>query len=338
MSKRYIVVITLLLIGIMIMFCLNLSVGAVDIPFSAVVDILRGGKAEDDSWRFIVLESRFPQAVTALLCGGVLAINGLILQTVFSNPLAGPDVFGINGGAALGVALVMLFLGGTFSFYSFSFTGFLAILLAAFLGAMFVTILISALSHLVHSNTMLLIVGIMVGYMSSSIVSLFNFFSSSNEVKNYMIWGLGDFGGVSSEMLLPFSVLCLLGVFISLLFIKPLNILSLGTLYAESLGVNTTKMRTLLLILTGLLTSITTSFCGPILFLGLAVPHIAKLILRSEHQPKLFPVTLLSGSFIALLCNLLCSLPREGGMLPLNVVTPIVGAPVIIYILIRKRK
>lgn len=185
---------------------------------------------------------------------------------------------------------------------------------------------------------MLLVVGIMVGYLASSVVSLLNFFSTADGVKSYMIWGLGDFGSVSSDQLLPFSVLCLVGIILTLLLIKPLNILSLGSLYAESLGLNTKKMRTVLLALTGILTAITTAFCGPILFLGLAVPHMARLVLKSENQLKLLPTTLLSGSLIALLCNLLCFLPRESGVLPLNVVTPIIGAPVIIYILIRSRK
>ena len=232
----------------------------------------------------------------------------------------------------------MLLLGGTVSVSSFSFTGFLAILIAAFVGAMVVTMLISLLSNFVHSNTMLLVVGIMVGYLASSVVSLLNFFSTADGVKSYMIWGLGDFGSVSSNQLLPFSMLCLVGIILTLLLIKPLNILSLGSLYAESLGINTKKMRTVLLALTGILTAITTAFCGPILFLGLAVPHMARLVLKSENQLKLLPTTLLSGSLIALLCNLLCFLPRESGVLPLNVVTPIIGAPVIIYILIRSRK
>lgn len=338
MKQHNIVIYAFLVVGIAVLFCFNLCIGAVEIPLLEIISILRGVEVEDDSWRFIILENRLPQAITALLCGSVLAANGLILQTLFSNPLAGPDVFGINSGAALGVALVMLLLGGTVSVSGFSFTGFFAILIAAFVGAMVVTMLISLLSNFVHSNTMLLIVGIMVGYLASSVVSLLNFFSTADGVKSYMIWGLGDFGSVSSDQLLPFSMLCLVGIILTLLLIKPLNILSLGSLYAESLGINTKKMRTVLLALTGILTAITTAFCGPILFLGLAVPHMARLVLKSENQLKLLPTTLLSGSLIALLCNLLCFLPRESGVLPLNVVTPIIGAPVIIYILIRSRK
>ncbi len=338
MKQRYIIIIILLLIGISILLCLSLSVGAVDIPLKVIINTLRGIKVEDDGWHFIILENRLPQAITALLCGSMLAANGLILQTLFNNPLAGPDIFGMNSGAALGVALVMLLLGGTFSVYSFSFTGFMAILLAAFVGAILVTILISTLSHFVRSNTLLLIVGIMVGYIASSIVSLLNFFSTAYGVKSYMLWGMGDFGGVPYNQLLSFAVLCLVSIFFILLLIKPLNILSLGSLYAESLGINTKRLRTGLLALTGLLTAITTAFCGPILFLGLAVPHMARLMLKTENHLKLLPVTLLSGSFIALLCNLLCYLPGEEGILPLNVVTPIIGAPIIIYILIQKRK
>lgn len=334
--RKVLFVILILCVGVILLFGLNLYVGAVDIPFKVVLEILGRQDTTDSSWTFIVLETRFPQAVTALFCGSILAVNGLMLQTLFSNPLAGPDVFGINSGAALGVALVMLFFGENISAMGVSLSGFLAVLLAAFVGAIIVTLVILFLSNFVKSNTVLLIVGVMVGYVSSSIVSLLNFYSTAEGVKSYMVWGMGDFGGVVSDRLSLFVVVSLIGLLLSLLMIKRLNILSLGNQYAAGLGLNIKASRLMLLGLTGVLTAVTTAFCGPVMFLGLAVPHIARLLIRTENQLKLLPVTMLSGSFMALLCNLLCNLSPNGEVLPLNVVTPMIGAPVIIYILVRK--
>ncbi len=335
--RKVLFVILILCVGVILLFGLNLYVGAVDIPFKVVLEILGRQDTTDSSWTFIVLETRFPQAVTALFCGNILAVNGLMLQTLFSNPLAGPDVFGINSGAALGVALVMLFFGGNISAMGVSLSGFLAVLLAAFVGAIIVTLVILFLSNFVKSNTVLLIVGVMVGYVSSSLVSLLNFYSTAEGVKSYMVWGMGDFGGVVSDRLSLFVVVSLIGLLLSLLMIKRLNILSLGNQYAAGLGLNIKASRLMLLGLTGVLTAVTTAFCGPVMFLGLAVPHIARLLIRTENQLKLLPVTMLSGSFMALLCNLLCNLSPNGEVLPLNVVTPMIGAPVIIYILVRER-
>lgn len=325
-----------LIAAIVLLFLLNMTVGAVRIPVADVWSILTNDFSGKESWRFIVMENRLPQALTAILCGGALAASGLMLQTAFRNPLAGPDVFGINSGAALGVALVMLLLGGNVSTTMFSVSGFLAILLAAFAGAIAVTALIFLFSTLVRSSILLLIIGIMVGYVSSSAVSLLNFFATEEGVRSYMIWGMGNFGGVSMSHLPLFALVSLAGIVCSLLLMKPLNALLLGPQYAGSLGINIHRVRNLLLVITGLLTAITTAFCGPIAFLGLAVPHIARLLLTSENHRQLLPVTILCGSAIALLCNLLCFLPGEGGIIPLNAVTPLVGAPVIIYVLVKR--
>ena len=258
-----------------------------------------------------------------------------MLQTAFRNPLAGPDVFGINSGAGLGVALVMLLLGGKVSTVLFSVSGFLAILVAAFVGAMAVTALIFFFSMIVKNSVLLLIIGIMVGYVSSSVVSLLNFFATEEGVKSYMIWGLGNFGGVSMDHIPLFVSIVSLGLLCSLLLIKPLNALLLGPQYAESLGIDTRRVRNYLLVVTGLLAAITTAFCGPIAFIGLAVPHISRLILTTENHRLLLPATILCGSLIALLCNLICYLPGDGGIIPLNAVTPLIGAPVIIYVLLK---
>lgn len=324
-------------VSILLLFGLNLTTGSVQIPFTDVLDILCGRFAGKESWQYIILENRLPQALTALLCGASLSVCGLMLQTAFRNPLAGPDVFGISSGAGLGVALVMLLLGGTVSTSLFTVSGFLAILTAAFLGAITVTALILFLSTLVRNSVLLLIVGIMVGYVSSSAVSLLNFFASEEGVKSYMVWGMGNFGGVSMSHIPLFSLLCLVGITAALLLVKPLNILLLGPQYAESLGISTRRLRNLLLLIVGLLTAITTAFCGPISFIGLAIPHIARLLFRTDNHQVLLPGTVLTGAAIALLCNFICFLPGEMGVIPLNAVTPLIGAPVIIYVIIQRR-
>ena len=337
MMKRNILLFTCLAVSILLLFGLNLITGSVQIPFADVLDILFGRFIGKESWQYIILENRFPQALTALLCGASLSVCGLMLQTAFRNPLAGPDVFGISSGAGLGVALVMLLLGGTVSTTMFTVSGFLAILTAAFLGAIAVTALILFLSTLVRNSILLLIVGIMVGYVSSSAVSLLNFFASDEGVKSYMIWGMGNFGGVSMNHIPFFAILCLMGIMASFLLVKPLNILLLGPQYAESLGISTRKLRNILLVIVGLLTAITTAFCGPISFIGLAIPHIARLLFRTENHQTLLPGTVLCGAASALLCNFICFLPGETGIIPLNAVTPLIGAPVIIYVVLQRR-
>ena len=322
---------------VLVLFALNLLLGSVSIPAGDVVSILLGDEAGKASWRFIILESRLPQAITATLCGAALAVSGLMLQTAFRNPLAGPSVFGVNSGAGLGVALVMLFLGGGLSVGSVSITGFAAILLAAFVGAMTVMAIIFFFSTLVRNIVMLLIIGIMIGYISNSAISLLNFFATDEGVKSYMVWGMGSFGGVSMDNMPVFVIVTLVGLMGALLLIKPLNALMLGDRYAENLGVNILQVRNWLLIVTGLLTAITTAFCGPVAFIGLAVPHIARLLLTTDNHRQLLPATLLCGSVVALVCNLICYLPGESGVIPLNAVTPLIGAPVIIYVIARKR-
>jgi iron complex transport system permease protein len=323
-----------LVVLIAILFVLNIMVGSVAIPVSDVVAILLGNAdGIKPSWQYIILESRLPQAVTALLAGAALAASGLLLQTAFRNPLAGPSVFGINSGAGLGVAFVMLWLGGSLSAGSVSISGFVAVLIAAFAGAMAVTAVIFFFSTLVRNNVMLLIIGIMIGYISNSAISLLNFFATDEGVKSYMVWGMGSFGGVSVKMLPTFSFVTLLGLTGALLLIKPLNALLLGERYAENLGVGIVRVRNWLLVVTGMLTAIVTAFCGPVAFIGLAVPHMARLLLHTDNHRSLLPATMLLGAVVALACSLLCVLPGEQGVIPLNAVTPLIGAPVIIYVI-----
>ena len=327
----------LLTVAIVLLFALNILVGSVSIPAADVVGILLGDSTAKASWQYIILQSRLPQALTALLAGGALAVSGLMLQTAFRNPLAGPSVFGINSGAGLGVALVMLLLGGSISAGSVSLSGFMAVLVAAFVGAMAVMSLIFFFSTLVRNNVMLLIVGIMIGYISNSAISLLNFFATDEGVKSYMVWGMGSFGGVSMDMMPLFAVVTVAGLVGTVLLIKPLNALLLGDRYAENLGIDIVRTRNLLLIVTGLLTAIVTAFCGPVAFIGLAVPHIARLMLHTDNHRSLLPATILMGAVVALVCNLLCVLPGESGVIPLNAITPLIGAPVIIYIIAKGR-
>lgn len=321
---------------IIILFAANLVVGSVHIPLADIMNILIGRYDGKTSWQFIIMQSRLPQAITATLSGASLATCGLLLQTAFKNPLAGPSIFGISGGAGLGVALVMLWFGGSVGSVVYSVSGFMAVFFAAFVGAMLVTGIIFLFSTLVRSNVMLLIIGIMIGYLSSSAISLLNFIATEEGVRSYMVWGMGSFGGVSMSHIPLFSLVCFMGLLAAFLLAKPLNALLLGEYYAENLGINTRRTRNQLLAITGILTAIITAFCGPVSFIGLAVPHIARLILRTDNHRSLLPMTLLTGAAVALLCNIICFLPGEGGIIPLNAVTPLVGAPVIIYVIARK--
>lgn len=329
---KFIIVVTL---SIVILFAMNIVFGAVNIPVGAVMDIVSGKGSDHASWNYIIMQTRLPQAITAILCGGALAVSGLLLQTAFHNPLAGPSIFGINSGASLGVALVMLLFGGSITSGAISISGFAAIIIAAFVGATVVMGILLFFSAVVNNNVMLLIVGIMIGYISSSAIALLNFFATEEGVHSYMIWGLGNFGGVPMSQIPLFSVLTIAGLVCSLLLIKPLNAILLGKQYAENLGINTESLRNKLLIVTGLLTAVTTAFCGPIAFIGLAVPHIARMLLNTDNHKILIPATIMTGAVIALLCNVICILPGENGIIPLNAVTPIMGAPVIIYVIMK---
>lgn len=331
---RFFVVITLAIIAL---FVINIIYGAVKIPINSIIDIFSGNDEVNESWKYIILQTRLPQALTAILCGGALAVSGLLLQTAFCNPLAGPSIFGINSGASLGVAFVMLLFGGSITAGAVSVTGFLAVLIAAFVGAVAVMAVLLFFSNLVNNNVMLLITGIMIGYISSSAISLLNFFATEEGVHSYMIWGLGNFGGVSMAQMPLFAAVTIVGLICALLLIKPLNAVLLGEQYAENLGINTVKLRNCLLLVTGLLTAVTTAYCGPIAFIGLAVPHIARMLLKTDNHRYLIPGTILSGAAISLLCNIICVLPGDNGIIPLNAVTPIMGAPVIIYVIIKGR-
>lgn len=320
------------------LFMAGLMTGSVSIPCSAVWRVLIGeDEGVSESWRFIILESRLPQMVTAMLSGACLATAGLMMQTVFRNPLAGPDVFGINGGAGLGVALVMLLAGGSVTLGTLGVTGNVAILAAAFAGGMAVMAIILFSSTLVRDGVMLLVIGIMVGYLSSSVVTLLNYSATEQGIRSFMLWGMGSLDGVTPSLLPLYVTITLAALVLSLLMVKPLNLLSLGDNYARNLGLNTRRARNYALLLTGLLTAVVTAYCGPIAFIGLAVPHIARLLTVTDDMRRLLPITMLTGAVVTMACHLLCFVPGEAGLLPLNAVTPLIGAPVIIYVIIRKR-
>lgn len=319
------------------LFIANILWGAVSIPLAEVLNILLGEASGNEGWRVIILESRLPQALTAMLAGMALSTAGLMLQTLFNNPLAGPEVFGINNGAGLGVAIVMLMQGGALASGGLTIGGYAAILAGAFVGAALVIMILLGLSTLLHNNIFLLIAGLAVSYLTSSVISLLNYFSTAEGVHSYLIWGMGNFGGVSTEQMPFFALLMASMLVFALLMVKPLNALLLGDAYAANLGVKTKRARTILLALTGVLTAAVTAFCGPIAFIGLAVPHIARLLLRTNNHIYLLPATIILGGAVALLCNLLCQLPGSSGLLPLSAITPLIGAPVILYVILRKR-
>ena len=338
MSKRITGSVLLLTILIVLLFLGGLVYGTVDIPLRSVADILLGKDVGHPAWQNIVLQSRFPQTVTALLAGASLATSGLLLQTLFRNPLAGPSILGISDGANLGVAAVMLYFGGTLGLAAgLPISGYLAIVIAAFVGATCILGLIIWFSAKVKNNVMLLIIGIMIGYMASSLISVLNYYASTDKVHAYVMWGLGDFSGVSLTQLPYFFLFSFIGLLLAALLVKPLNALLLGEMYAANLGVKIKRTRIAILFCSGLLTATTTAFCGPISFIGLAVPHIARLMLGSSNHKMLVPVTMLTGTCIALLCNLLMTVPGTNNILPLNAVTPMLGAPVIIYVIVNRK-
>ena len=327
----------LLLIVTAILSVMNIYLGSVDIPAEIVTDVLTGSRPESDAVRYIILERRNPQMLTAIIAGAALASSGLLLQTAFRNPLAGPSVLGINSGASLGVAVVILLFGGSVSAGAMSWSGYAAVMAGAFVGSLAVIGVLLALSAIIRSDLMLLIVGVMIGYLASSLIMLLNYTSTADGIQSYVMWGMGNFNGVTAANLPVFASIAGAGIVLSLLLVKPLNVIQLGDDYAASLGVNLWRVRNTLLLATGLLSSSVTAFCGPIAFIGLAMPHVARMIFRTSDHRILLPATLLVGSAVALLCNLVCVLPAHM-VLPLNAVTPVVGVPVILYVILRRSR
>ena len=336
--SRYIITVIALTLLLVLLALACLAFGSVDIPVGRIVDILSGKGSGNKAWDIIILQSRIPMIATAALAGAALSISGLLLQTTFNNPLAGPSILGVSSGAGLGVAIVILAMGGSLGGLLGENVGsYIAILVGALIGAGVVLVLLIAVSMIVRSNTMLLIIGILVSYLTSSVVQLLNSVATEEGVHNYVSWGFGNFSGVSVAQMPVYAGIIILALIGSALMVKPLNAMLLGSRYARNLGVNVTRSRNVLLLITGVLTAVVTAFCGPIGFIGLAVPHIARLSLGTSNHSRLIPATILAGADIALLCALV-SVINPHGIIPINAITPIIGVPIILYIILNRRR
>ena len=333
-----------LLIGISIalgvFFLLNLLLGSVSIPLRAICEMLLGSEEQPVVWQNILWKSRVPQALTALVAGAALSVSGLQMQTVFRNPLADPSVLGVSAGASLGVAFVVLLSGalGGVALSRLGYLGEIALSVAAILGSLSVLALIVFISTKVKGNVTLLIIGVMIGYVANAIIGVLKFFSVEEDIRAYVIWGLGSFARVSGDQMLLFVTLMTLLIPLSFLLIKTMTLLLLGSNYARNLGLNIHRARLLVILSAGILVAIVTAYCGPIMFIGLAVPHLARAIFRSSDHRVLMPATVLIGATLALACNLIARMPGFEGALPLNSVTALIGAPVVASVLFRKRK
>lgn len=325
----------LLAIVTVVLFVCNLYFGAVRFPVSEISDVLFGHETEDGMLSFIIFESRLPQAITALLAGAALSVSGLMLQTVFRNPLAGPSILGITSGASLGVALVVLLFGGVLTLGTENLGGGVAVTFGALAGSFSVMGILVLLSSRLKSNLTLLIIGMMTGYLTSSLVTLLSSLANANNIQSFVMWGMGTFSNVGIDKLPMFSICVIAGLSLCMLLCKPLNLLLLGDNYAMNLGVNVHRVRQLLLIATGLLSAVVTACCGPIGFIGLAMPHIARMIMHTDDHLFLMPATMLCGSMLALACNLASVLP-SATVIPINALTPLAGVPVVLYVILRK--
>ncbi len=324
---------------LLVLLILNISLGSVYIPFGVVIKWMFHMDIANEIWHNILFKSRLPQTITALLAGAGLALGGLQMQTLFRNPLAGPSILGISSGAGLGVAIVVLAIGMLqgVSISAWGLWGSLTITFSAFTGAISVLLMVLFLARKLKNNAMLLIVGIMVGYASSAIVGLLQFFSSKEDIKSFVLWELGSFNNVSWDKHMIFIPLVLLGLLGSLFVIKSLNVLLLGENYASNLGLNIKRARFSILILTGVLTATVTAFCGPVAFLGLAVPHLCKGLFKTADHSVLVPAVMMLGAALALFCNVIARLPGFDGALPINVVTSLIGAPIVVSVILKRR-
>lgn len=339
--KRPVTLYMLLIIAsIFLFFLLNLILGSVSIPFRSVWNILLNSGEESIIWQNIIWKSRLPQALTALVAGAGLSVSGLQMQTVFRNPLAGPSILGISSGASMGVAFVILLSGsiGGVALSKLGVMGEIALTIAAIGGSLSIMALIAFVSQKVRGNVTLLIIGVMIGYVASAVIGVLKFFSVEEDIRAYVIWGLGSFSRVSGDQMTLFICIMLVLLPISFLLIKTLNLLLLGDAYARNLGLNIKRARLLVITCSGILTAIVTAYCGPIVFLGLAVPHLCRSLFRTSDHRILMPASLLVGASLALICNLAARMPGFEGALPVNSVTALIGAPVVMSVLFNKRR
>lgn len=325
---------------IFVFFLQNILLGSIQIPFKDVWHILWGDYNGNEIWQNIVWKSRIPQALTALVAGAGLSVSGLQMQTVFRNPLAGPSVLGISSGASMGVAFVVL-LSGTIGGVALSKVGVMgeiALTISAIIGSLSIMALIIFVSQKVKGNVTLLIIGVMVGYVANAVIGVLKYFSVEEDIRAYVIWGLGSFARVSGNQMTLFVSIMLVLLPLSFLLVKTLNLLLLGDAYARNLGLNIRRARLQVITCSGVLVAIVTAYCGPIIFLGLAVPHLCRSLFRTSDHRILMPASLLMGGAMALVCNLIARMPGFEGALPVNSVTALVGAPVVISVLFNKRR
>jgi len=328
----------ILIIVLIIVTLINISLGSVNIPLKQIFTAIFNGDVDKESWKTIVLNYRLPKAITAIIVGSGLSISGLLMQTLFRNPLAGPFVLGISSGASLGVAILILgasFLGANITSYAFTNFG---LAVAASLGAFLVLSAVMLAAIKVRNTMSILIIGLMFGSITSSVISVLAYFSSASELQQYMFWSFGSLGNLSwKEITALFSVF-LIGIVLVTFIIKPLNSLLLGENYAKSMGVNVKRTRNITLIATSLLTGVITAFSGPIAFIGLAVPHLTKLLFNTSNHKTLLPAVAITGAIIMLICDSIAQVPNSEYTLPINAITSLFGAPIIIWLLVRKRK
>ncbi|TDE07874.1 iron ABC transporter permease [Flavobacterium sandaracinum] len=320
------------------LFLINISLGSVSIPIKEVFNSLTGQSASKETWEYIIINYRLPKAIAAILVGMGLSISGLLMQTLFRNPLAGPYVLGLSSGASLGVATVIL--GATLlpPFVATLLVSSYGIVLASSLGSFTVLLAVLAVSHRLRDTMAILIVGLMFGSLTSAIVGTLTYFSTAEQLQKFTFWSLGNLGNLSWTSISLLSICVVVGLLLSLFSIKPLNSLLLGENYARSLGLNYKRSRLIIIFATSILAGSITAFAGPIAFIGLAVPHIAKLVFQTSNHTILFWSTILFGAVIMLICDSISQLPGSDFTLPINAVTSIFGAPIVIWLLIRKRK
>lgn len=337
-QKRNTLLFLLLGLGLLLLLLVNISLGSVTIPFKEVVNSLTGGQASKPTWEYIIINYRLPKAITAILVGMGLSISGLLMQTLFRNPLAGPYVLGLSSGSSLGVAFVILGASLMPPFLSSILLSSYGIVIASTLGSFAVLLLVLVVSQKLRDTMAILVVGLMFGSFTSAIVGILTYFSSAEQLQKFTFWSLGNLGNLSwiSVLILTGSVLS--GLLMSLLCIKPLNALLLGENYARSLGLNFSKTRLIIIFATSILAGSITAFAGPIAFIGLAVPHMAKLLFQTSNHFILYWSTLLIGAAIMLICDVVSQMPGLEVTLPINAITSIIGAPVVIWLLVRKQK
>jgi iron complex transport system permease protein len=326
--------------GVAVFFLLNLALGSVDIPVDEIVKVLIGGEADRDSWQKIVINIRIPRAVTAILAGSALSVSGLLMQTLFRNPLAGPSVLGITAGASLGVAIVMLAAGtitSIFAIQQLSAMGSWLIVIAASLGSAAVLLLILLISLKVRDNVTLLIIGLMVGNITIALVSIWQYFSQPEQIQDYLIWTFGSLGGVALNQLWILATIAFVGIAIAFVLVKPLNGLLLGENYARSMGLSVSISRIWIIVSTSLLAGGITAFCGPIGFVGIAVPHLTRSLLGTNEHRVLIPGTLLMGALLLLACDIIAQVPGTTTTLPISAVTSMIGSPVVIWVIIQRK-